>query len=791
MKHTLIVLGALIVTLFLIFYPSENRDAQIFVTDAELAYQEIISQYIENENVVLSSYDSALHEISEMDGASVYDVHAEPFTKHDSKYNFVPHIAQTVVIAIDRDMTDVQIDEFSDLLDTKEHVTFDLDDRFDPNDWGTLKAQHIILSMARALDEDYDITAVGEFMRFLWDDGDRFHYQDMWQPIVVTYDSVAASYIKDGRNLEVIIPKDGTITLEYGLLYHGEEPTFSPDIDTALIEAGYRLPDGRADPTLYPTDYSNASAPADTEAYRNAVASLGSIIRRTTFNADNYNFANILEYTVLFSVFLFVLIVYTFSILHRVTDKYIATALVISSVSAIFFLFVGLIKYLVEDNIVIETLLWYSFYIPMFTMTASLVYVMMRAEHTVRPMNIKRAIKWFKWYVFAEIAVLILIFTNHLHEWVFVVTDYQHSYHAYNFGYAIVLFIMYLGILITLVTLIGQCIHAPRKVMFLFPASMVALMFIYSSGYIFDFEPVLNFEISFAISGIAIIFSELCMISRILPLNKGHKTLFLHSSLAMQIKDRENNTKASSIVTMKTDENYVLRQWEIAGGTFLYFEDQTSLNNMNKSLLQINEMRRKNNRLLLQKSKLQADLATLAVQREIYESIDKILLDGTEKIEQLSKAVNQNDNRKKAMAKINFLACSMKRACMFRINLLYLKSQQVNILLNSLNELVNYSDSLELAITVSCRTTKDVKSSCAVSMYSFYTSAIEAALANNAKTLLVQIYEQDDKIVMSLLGDVPLFSEELQEKVASTLHKEMSNLHAKAWEETEIYLIHC
>ncbi len=786
--HYAVVTAVLIFTLILLFYPSQKGEPRIFVPENQSKYAQVLSEHVKGREVVLTPLDSALGELSHGDGAFVSAIQAQPYIAADSNYHFVPHIAQTVVITIDRDETDTEINSFADLLKTEYAVTFDLDDRFETNDWGTPKAQQIILSMAYALDPSYDIRGVGQFMGTLWDE-ERFHYQDMWKSIVITVDSVAAEYIERGRNSEVILPSDGAFTLEYGLLYYGEPPSIEQGMNKALVEAGYRLPNGMADSTLYPADYTNAKIPPDGEAYRSASAQLGAVIRRTAFIQDLYNFANIVEYTALFLGFLLFCILYLFSIKRRITDKSIANALVLATCTAILFVVIGILKYFVEDNIVLETLLWYSFYIPMYTMTASLVYVMMRAEHTVRPTNIARAIKWFKWYVYAEIAALILIFTNHYHQWVFIVTDYVHSYHSYNWGYAIVLSMMYIGILITLITLIRQCVHSPRKKMFLAPVIMVIVMLGYSCGHIFDFEPVLNFEISFAISLLAILFAELCMLSHIFPHNRGFKTLFLHSGLAMQIEDFDGNTVERSLITQQTDENYVLRQWDIAGGKFTYFEDQTSLNTTNRKLEQVNEMRRETNRLLLQKSKLQADLSAMAVQRQIYESIDEILLNGTQKIEQLSKDIEQNADSKRTMAKVSLLACIMKRTCMFHINLLHQQSQQVGIFLNTLQELSDYCLPFDLAVTVSCRTDKDLTGAEGVSMYSVCTSAVQQAIEQGASTLLLQLYEQDGKTILSALGDIPLFSKEQQQQLEGSLHEDMAQISSKPWEDTEIYLL--
>ncbi len=786
------LIGAVVlltIALLLIFYPQKQKEERLFISNSEPLYQEVIASHLQSSDFTASPHESALYEFSLGDSASVYNIQAMPFLKHDPNYHFVPHITQTVVIAIDRDQTDVEINSFADLLHTKEHITFDLGDRFDPNDWGSPMAQHIVLSMSHAIYGYYNTQAVGEFMGYLWDVEDRFHYQDMWQPIVVTYDSTAAEYIDGGRNLEVIIPSDGTISLDYGILYYGNAPIFAPDLDKALIDIGYRLPDGRADPILYPGDYSNAHPPSNEEAYRNATAELGATIRRTAFGRDTHNFANIVEHTLAFLIFLFLLIMYLYSILRRVNDKHIARSLAVAIHMAIFFIVIGLIKYLVEDNPTIETLLWYCSYIAKYGMSASIIHLMVRAGRSTRPKNVERTEKWYKLYLTATIAILVLIFTNHIHEWVFIVTDYNHSYHDYNYGYIIVLGWMYFSILVTLISLIRQCIQSPRKQMFLCPVIMVFLMFAYSYAFIFSVDIVINFEISFAISIIGAFFVELCMISRIFPHNMGYRPLFLHSGLAMQIKDFDGNTAESSLLSQEMDENFVLRQWDIAGGSFLYFEDQTSLNNTNKKLSHLNEMRRENNRLLLQKSKLQADLSALSVQRQIYESIDKILLSGTEKIEALSATISESQDHKKTMATVNILACMMKRSCMFHINLLYQNKVQVSMISSALTELISYCKALDITLVVNCRISEQLLSSQLVSIYSLSTITLEQAISCQCSSVVIQLYEENGQITLSVFGDTPLFSKQTLEKVCANLHQDMSNLSVKQWEQTEVYML--
>ncbi len=790
-KKTYWICGVFLLVLIflLLFFPISQKQDLVLVSNNEHNYKNVLISHLKNKEVIICPNNSTLSAIKLGNSATVYDFQATPFLEYDSNYTFLPQIAHTVIIAVDRDMTDEKIESFEDLLHTKNHITFDLGDRFEQNDWGSPKAQHIILSMAQAIYGTYDVESVSKFMGDLWADGDRFHYQDMWQPILVTYDSTAAAYMKDGRNLEIIVPTDGTITLNYGLLTYNNSLDYIPEMEKELIESGYRLPNGTANPYLSTVDYRNAQLLNDANEYRRTTTTMGATVRRNTFEGDTFNFANIVEFTIGILISTFLLIFYLFSILKRVTNKQISYAIAVATILALLFLIIGFLKYLINDHPFIETILWYSFYIPMYGMSAILIYVMTRAEEMVRPTSVKRTAKWYKRYLCITSIILITIFTNHLHQWIFIVSDYQYSYHTYNWGYFFVLAWIYFSVFIALGSLIKQCIHSPRKKMFLCPIAMVAVMLFYSYGHIYNVSFIINFEISFAIAIIGVLFTELCMISRIFPHNIKYRPLFLHSALAMELVDYGGNIMEQSHVSKTLDENFILRQWKISGGSFFYYEDLTTLNNTKKNLRDVNELRRNNNQLLLQKSRLQADLAALAVQRRIYESIDQILLEGTVKIEELATNIIETQDNKRTMTTINILACMMKRSCMFRINMLYQHSLQVSLFSASLSELIGECASIGLTLTIGCRITKELRYTQVVAMYIFYAAAIEQGIAHRCFNIIIQLYEQNEQLTFSILGNIPLFTRKELKRFSTELSSYGIVLTKKNWEDTEAYIL--
>ncbi len=775
------VFGAILVA-FLFYWPETETNC-LLTTNSDGAYANLLST-----NTPLHTLpESALSGLRPGDSATAYKVQAEALMPALPNYEFLPHIAHTVVIAIDRDYTNVEINSFSDLLHTKEHITFDLGDRFDPNDWASPKAQHIVLAMSEALYGHYDTKALGQFMGELWREHDRFHYMDMWQPILVTTDTTAVALKKEGRNFDIVIPSDGTITLTYGLLLHETASRPAEGFDEALIATGYRLPDGRSDSRYYPADYRNAHPPEDPEAYRAASEALASIIRRETFSADQYGFANVVELTLGYLLFTAVVVLHLCSILQRVTDRRIRRTFFLAGCLQIFFLATGLVKYFLDGNPWLETALWYSYYLPLLGLPALFVYVMICAKFYISPAHHARRMRFYRVYLAILALLFLCIATNHLHEWIFVVTDYEHSYHTYGPGYYVVLGTLYLSIFTSVVSLARQYFASPRRGSFIFPVLMIIGMLYYSYGHIANLEFIVGFELSFAISILYVLFAELCMYSRLIPHNKGYHMFFLHSRLAMKLQNLARQTVESSLVTELLDENYVLREFSITGGYLLYFEDHSSLNVTREKLAQINEERRKNNEFLRQKSKVNADLAAMAAERRVHESIDEVLLTGTAKIELLLSTISTQREHTRTMDTINLLACTMKRECMFRINALYQRQQHTDLLLQALAELKGYTAPLGITLTASCRLQDTLPTAQMLCMYALCAAAAEEAIATACPNMVVQLYREGDAVVFSILGEVPLLPQKVQQVVLAATAQPSEQLCTKDWEETVCY----
>ena len=186
-----------------------------------------------------SVVENALHESIThylADGASIesFDAQAIPALESGLAKHWYPIYLATVVIAVDRGKTDVQIGGWNDLTIIHEKVGFNN---------SHMHAEMLMLAMAYGLEGDGFTLDQAAYIWSLLQAENRLEQNSFEAPVVICYDYQAAAQIKNGRNFEVIIPREGTLTYEKGILSNtGYE--FMVEIESMLLSEGFRLPDG-------------------------------------------------------------------------------------------------------------------------------------------------------------------------------------------------------------------------------------------------------------------------------------------------------------------------------------------------------------------------------------------------------------------------------------------------------------------------------------------------------------------------------------------------------------------
>ncbi len=729
---------------------------------------------------------SPLRFLQDNQNINVFESQALPITHAVSKYTFSPHYEQTIIIAVDRNQTNEKITSWDDILQSTLPINFSFGKPIATMAWNTPQMRQIIATMSQALYDSYNIKAIAKDFQRLYANK-RFFTNDNTIPLSVMYDSEAVALIKEGRNLEIVFPSEGTFSFTAGLLHNSTMKFDSKSLNAALIDAGFRLPTGEANELYPPREmYKTASKIEDYTTYNRAIAAIDPIMRRDSFSVKKYGFADNKERTLAYVICIIVVIVYLISVFFRISQKNIRNSLIIICILELLLATTQFMKAINMNNSNLETFLWYAFYFPFVMVPTVFVYIAIITgkEYQSRKSNIA-----FTWYFIVSFLPILFVATNNIHGQVFIIHDYYNTYFSYNWGYYLVMSWIYGSIIFALTTLIYKAFHSPRKYSFLFPIAAGILTLLYTVGIVLRIPIARDFDVGYG-TGIAILlFAEACIQSKLFPVNKGYTALFLHSRLRMEIIDIYNNTILKSNYDYEPDSHLKLKRNSIRGGSFLYFEDYTAFNKIALELTRQNDLQEKNNTLLEKKGKTEANLIALSVQKEVYSTINDILERDTKKIYLILDDMKNTKNNLTNIARINMIACGIKRECVLRINTLHKENQILDDFLNYIHEMSQFVVSIPLKITINSTIKGSIPIYQALFMYEVFRSAIEQAVCLSCDSILIQLYEKSNSTIFSIIANKDIFTHINLEKLQDSASALSATLIAKPWDETKALLL--
>ncbi len=764
----------------------EYQEPSIVFSNSNVAYANSLQVASPNLSIQYCKYSSALRVFDYGTNIAVDENFALPLLQGNPDYLFSGHYIQTVVIVVDREQTNERIESWDDLLKSQHAINFSFGKNVAQMVWNTPQNYHIVTSMAHALYGWYDIKSIAQDFKILHETR-RFYTNDNSMALSVMYDSDAIRLLEEGRNIEIVLPSEGTHAFIGGILY-----TDTIQIDTVLLEKelignGLRLIDGRSN-SYYPKNemYRNVTISKDHHAFNKAIASIDSIMRRESFNTKRYGFANTKERTIGYIICIIAVIMYLVSAVLRINQKNIRNAIVLICSLELLLATTQYIKSLVSYSPVLETFLWYAFYFSFVLIPTIFVYIAIKtglqsASKTV-PISYK---------IYFSISCLIILFvaSNTRHELVFIIHNYYHSYFSYNWGYYLVMGWIYLSIAFALITLIYKAFQSPRKWAFLLPILSAILTLLYTIGIVLKVPIARDFEVGYGTAIALLLFIESCIQSRIFPVNKGYNILFAKSSLRIEIRDKANNLVISSSNPGLLNTNYTLKKTPIAGGAFWYYEDYSEINRTKRRLSLSNEALKKNNLLLQQKNEVEAELGALSVQKEVYKTIDYILQRDTKKIAHLLDSVDETTTTNSIIPKINIIACGIKRECIMRINALYKETQHIKDFLNYIHEIREFTTQIPMQITIGSEIREELPMQYCLLVYEFFRIILEQAANLECDHILVQAYKNKDDVVFSIVTNKNLLPHidilPLNIKAESI----QASFTTKPWEDTTVFLI--
>lgn len=318
---------------------------------------------------------------------------------------------------------------------------------------------------------------------------------------------------------------------------------------------------------------------------------------------------------------------------------------------------------------------WYGFYIPMLLIPLMGIFVALclgEPEYYQIPTKSKGL------YI-PDIILLIMIFTNNMHQLVFKFQDGKPSSDIYRYGsgYMITVVWMFIEIMI-FICIMWRKSHVPeKKKRIMIPMIPFIVGILYAAGYIIHI-PILYLvagDMTVVFLLIMIGFCEACIQCGLIPANEFYEELFKESTLGAQITDdsyqvcySSDAAKDFSVSVMKNAEKTPvdlgyeqLMNVKIHGGHILWINDISKMKVLLEELEKTKQELSKKNEILKSEVILKEKKAQAEEQSRLYDKIANEVKPQLEILEKLLKQLDEKGKTRETLAKICVISSYIKR----------------------------------------------------------------------------------------------------------------------------------
>lgn len=791
MKFSRVIIGFLILVIatFFISGCTKSLDSKTVMVNLEdySLYPKVIEHILPDFNI-MHSENKPYYILNDGGIVEVFDTQAAGAISTKIAKYWYPHYLATAIIAVDRDQTDEVILSWSDLYDTKKEVGF--------NDFpGNL--QMITAAMAYGLEgKDYTLEKTMELLSFLYDKG-QLKINSYDTPIMICFDSQATTLVREGRNLEIIVPNEGTFTYEKGLLSN-EQLEFEGNINTVLNVLSLRTLENTNRLDSYPKNeaYSQAVNVMDYDHFATTTKNINCLLERKVYQAKRFMSIDHREHIHYALIYLIVITLWVSSVIRRSMQKAISYAAMFTGIILIGWILVRLIKYQTDVIPSLNRYLWYSYYI--FQLTLPMVILWM-AWAIDKPKEKIFPPRWWRTMAIFIGVLIVFVFTNDLHGLMFELDlskpDWAVNY-TYGIGYYLVLFVCMLNLSISFIILVIKSIKSPRKKRFIFPLSVFVLFGIYNYHYIARNPFIYETDVTIITGIFTMLMFESSIQSGLIPVNTKYIPIFLQSPLRLQIinKNRKTILASSGAVPLNStildqalkvvpepvlNEDSLLFANTIPGGFALWQEDISKLYQLHMEIANSTNLLRKANEILAQDEKLKRRYNEEKAKKMLMEQLENEIADGLTQLSSLIEQLSEAKNQSMEITSIALLLCYIKRRC----DLFFqqkeghsIAAQTLTVYMLELEEIAELS-SVQIA-TLNYIVTK-IAIRYATLFYDVYFGLISQAVMQNVSSMVIHLEESDDLVSIGFLLPKAMDQFVLEHKLSKAIAHEKGRIMRK------------
>jgi len=652
--------------------------------------------------------DSMYARLQNGEVVEAFDAQAVPALETGLARYWYPQHPATAIIAIDRNRTDAEIRGWRDLGRAGKTVGFD-----DAN----VKGQLLMAAMAYGLEgENFTLRKAAKLLADLRAKG-LVAFGSFDSPIVICFDAQAPA------GMEIVLPDEGTLTYVEGLLSnHPLEMESDAGLKATLM---------------------------DYEHLNTVCRDVTRVLRRTVLRSRLYSSADGGEHQLFALIFIVLVTVWMAAVIRRAMQSGVRRACLLLGILLLGWMLTRAMKYQMPLGTV-NRYFWYSYYLFEMALPLALLWlawIIDMPEGRVKPP------RWFLLSTAAGGALVALVFTNDLHNWVFRL-DLSNPNWASEYGYGRIhaIFMAYCaGItLAALVMMMLKVRRKPHKGGILFPVGFYILLIVYLVAYSMRVPLAWESDITMTVGIFILLLLETSIRAGMIPVNSKYRLLFTHSPLAMRIHDSTDNIVLSSASgPLRRDDDTLLFTAPIAGGSVLWQEDIIALNRLHREVEESIGKLTAANAILAEEEK---------IKRAVEEENARIQLLSQLEAEIVEAAARLSDmiERRESAARIALLVCYIKRRCNLFFRDRETRSISADELAIYLDELVEFAGYAGLRIVLSSQFQTPMGLRRAALFYDVFYSVIDWAISgigyqeSGVRHMLASLCREDGMIVLRL-----------------------------------------
>lgn len=563
----------------------------------------------------------------------------------------------------------------------------------------------------------------------------------------VLFDYQARQWQRRGAPIHIVVPVEGTLSFQKGLL--AKRPLALDDykLSEMLISQGYALIP--PSPSQYISDNEMLFQEAD-EISRQIDYRLFKRYQPTVLTGTNY--------LTWYMAVLFLTILWGCRLRRQVLQPSVRQAYLGVIITLCAWILLCCFKLSLPvfwaDGIRWS---WYSYYLFYGILISLLVWIGYVASH----IGLTRSCPgWLKGLFVGNLLLAIGILTNDFHQWAFtfsadvIVADSDHGYGPLYFLLAFSYGAEFLAVNGALCyTSLHQRVGPSWRLVL--PLACTLVYGGYVIGYAWGLPNVFRSELILTTVICTLVWLEIVTKGRFLPANEGYVEFFRQSNLAMQLYDDTGRVcYASHDVERKVQTDWEAQSMPIRGGWVRWYRDIRPLREKQAALRRVNRALTRSYELRCRASAIRRQVVDRQVRQRIYRELEEIIAQKRPAIEErltYLKTARPGPDTDAVVCWLHILACYLKKRCVLLLRGREDGTLDARELFLALQESQRYLDQAGLQGRVGFDLSGRLPASAALTLYDVFEEVGEAALAQHESYWLCQFREAENHWIFSLV----------------------------------------